>query len=416
MITDDEVMRLFERADPARVDDGASVIDAAGYLDTLRTRSSNVTLIDIEATPSRPPNRHRWWIVTAAAAAAVLVVGVVLLAIRDDETEPATDEAPVPTPGAVAETTNEAAQEIAQGFAEAYGALDVDRAITYLADDADITGLIDSWTTEEVHGTVDELRLLTSLLEAMSFRQTLDSCDELSSSATDTTVRCAFEFQSLRSDELGLGPFDDDSYFDLTVRDGTIVHASLGPSSAQFTSQVWSPFAEWMEANHPQDAAAMYDSPNAGGIRLAEEAAPLWEQNTQDYVQVVLTRRAAYAAEVGTICATQAAGLGELAAPADGTPDQLAVWNEAAAAILDQAHRQLIAPEMPPSTDTTAYSIFYYQLARLAHIAEDSAEAATGGDSTRLAELDTEYGEVRQAMSSGPAGSSLKECLDSLPR
>ena len=100
--------------------------------------------------------------------------------------------------------------------------------------------------------------------------------------------------------------------------------------------------------------------------------------DTQDYVQVVLTRRAAYAAEVGTICATQAAGLGELAAPADGAPDQLAVWNEAAAAILDQAHRQLIAPEMPPSTDTTAYSIFYYQLARLADIAEDSAEAATG--------------------------------------
>ena len=72
--------------------------------------------------------------------------------------------------------------------------------------------------------------------------------------------------------------------------------------------------------------------------------------------------------------------------------------------------------DMPPATDTTAYSIFYAQLARLARIVEDSAEAATGGDSTRLAELDTEYGEVRQAMSSGPAGSSLEECLDSLPR
>ena len=415
MITDDEVMRLFERADPARVDDGASVIDAAGYLDTLRTRSSNVTLIDSEATPTRPPNRHRPWIITAAAAAAVVVVGVVLLTVRDDETDSATDEAPVPTPGAV-ETTNETAEAIAQGFVEAYGAFDVDRAITYLADDADITGLIDGFTTDEVRGTVDEARLLSSLFEAMSLRQTLDSCDEVSSSAIDTSVRCTFEFQSLRSDELGLGPFNDGSYFDLTVRDGAIVRASLGPPSQQAYVQVWSPFADWMEENHPQDAAVMYDSPDASGIRLAEEAIPLWEQHTQEYVQAVLTSRATYAGEVGAICATQAARLGEIAAPADGAPDQLAAWNAAAAAILDQAHRELIAMDMPPATDTTAYSIFYAQLARLARIVEDSAEAATGGDSTRLAQLDTEYGEVRQAMSSGPAGSSLEECLDSLPR
>ena len=35
MITDDEVMRLFERADPARVDHVAVRIDPAGYLDAL---------------------------------------------------------------------------------------------------------------------------------------------------------------------------------------------------------------------------------------------------------------------------------------------------------------------------------------------------------------------------------------------
>ena len=68
----------------------------------------------------------------------------------------ATDEAPVATPEAV-ETTNETAEEIAQGFVEAYGAFDADRAITYLADDADIIGLIDGFTTEEVQGTLDEL-------------------------------------------------------------------------------------------------------------------------------------------------------------------------------------------------------------------------------------------------------------------
>ena len=96
-------------------------------------------------------------------------------------------------------------------------------------------------------------------------------------------------------------------------RDGAIMRASLGPPSALFSAQVWIPFAEWVNANHPEHAAVMYNSPDADGARLTEEAFPLWEQDAQEYVQVVLTSRAAYAAEVGTICTTQAAQLGELA-------------------------------------------------------------------------------------------------------
>ena len=142
--------------------------DGPDAFNQLSRRSKTVTMIDIEATPTRPPNRHRWWIITAAAAA-VLLVGVVLLAVRDDETEP--DEAPVATE-ALEETTNETAVEVAQGFVEAYGAFDADRAITYLADDADITGLIDGFTTDEVQGTLDELRLRIALGEASSYRQT----------------------------------------------------------------------------------------------------------------------------------------------------------------------------------------------------------------------------------------------------
>ena len=36
-------------------------------------------------------------------------------------------------------------------------------------------------------------------------------------------------------------------------------------------------------------------------------------------------------------------------------------------------------------------------------------------DTARLAELDAEYHEVRQVLSSGPAGSGLEECLASVP-
>jgi Immunoglobulin-like domain of bacterial spore germination len=94
VITDDEVMRLFERADPARLDDSAPVIDAAGYLDTLRTRSIDVTLTKTPPAPTGPSSRHRWRIIAAAAAAVVLIAGAaVVLTARSsptDETSPTT--------------------------------------------------------------------------------------------------------------------------------------------------------------------------------------------------------------------------------------------------------------------------------------------------------------------------------------
>jgi hypothetical protein len=72
VITDEEVMRLFERADPARVEDTAPDVDATGYLATLRTRSSNVTLIDTEPASTGPKTGHRRVYITIAAAAAVV--------------------------------------------------------------------------------------------------------------------------------------------------------------------------------------------------------------------------------------------------------------------------------------------------------------------------------------------------------
>ena len=72
MITDQEVMRILERADPASEDDDSPMIDAAGYLDALRTRSVNVTIIDTEPTSTRPP-RRRWPIIVAAAGAVMTV-------------------------------------------------------------------------------------------------------------------------------------------------------------------------------------------------------------------------------------------------------------------------------------------------------------------------------------------------------
>jgi hypothetical protein len=85
LITEDEVMSLLERVDPARGGNAAPTVDAARYLDALRTRSSNLTIIETTTTSARPTRRHNWLIVTTAAAALVaFVAGALVLAARDD--------------------------------------------------------------------------------------------------------------------------------------------------------------------------------------------------------------------------------------------------------------------------------------------------------------------------------------------
>ena len=112
MITDDEVMRLFERADPARVDHVAVRIDAAGYLDALRLESDEqlVPVKEIYVSVDSPPtsetrNRRR---LTMAAAAVVAVIGVAAVATNspnsDDDVAPLSTAAPTVAPTTVAPT------------------------------------------------------------------------------------------------------------------------------------------------------------------------------------------------------------------------------------------------------------------------------------------------------------------------
>ncbi len=269
MITDDEVMRLFERADPARDDDGASVIDVTGYLDALRTRSSYVATVEINPTRTGPPSRHRWRLVAAVAAAAALVVGgaLALAATRDDAAGPVTDTPENPPLDATVE-------RVATGFLAAVGAFDADRAITYLADDADLS--------EMGASTPHEFRMLVSWLEAQGYHQFVDSCEGGAGSASGISLRCPFAFQALRSDEIGLGPFRGSS-FELTVRDGEIVRASQNLETREFSPQVWEPFAAWVSTAHPEDAAVMYEDETLHTERHTAASIRLWEQHTREY-------------------------------------------------------------------------------------------------------------------------------------
>jgi hypothetical protein len=208
----------------------------------------------------------------AAAVALVLIAAVLIIQSRDKA--PATAQTPVAaeTPE---NTVNARAMEVATGFVEAYGAFDVERAMTYLADDATIAVL----------GAQDDPRLLMSWLEATGYQQIVDSCKELGNSASGS-ISCTFAFHALRSGELGRGPFGGSS-FDLVVRDGKIVHASQDWEIEKFSPQVWEPFANWVSTAHPKDAAVMYTDESYSNVRLTEESIPLWELRTRAYVEEV---------------------------------------------------------------------------------------------------------------------------------
>ena len=411
MITDDEVMRLFERADPARADDAAADADPPVYLTALRTRSSNVTLIDTEPTRTQPPNRHRW-LIAAAAAVVAIIVGTLVLVTRDGTGEPEIPAATTVDPDAVVSrrggrprlSRRLCRQRRRPGAHLSCRRRDLVRVgiVRRVGGDGGVGGGVPSGDRLERGGEVqvEPSRLRTDTTMAP---KPASSCAAVSTS-TSSAPTPSGSARTARSP--GISPFATERSV------GGKSGAGDEPVLRRDVGTVRQLDQDRAPRRRPGHVPRLL--PDWG--QTTDEALRLWEQRTQEYVQAVLTGPETYATDVGAICATQAARLGELAVPAEGALDQVATWNTAAAAIMEQAHGELTALDKPPATDTMAYTSFYGRLARLVRIAAESAEAATAGDATRLAELDAEYLEVRQAMSSGPAGSGLEECLASLPR
>lgn len=176
--------------------------------------------------------------------------------------------------------------DVARSFVEAYGALDAAEAMSYLTDDADISGVTASIGAEGTEGTPDDLPLHISWLEATGYRQLLDSCEETGRLTFGTQVRCTFDFHNLRSDQLGRGPYSG-SYLDLVVQDGQIPRVSKYWETEGFSTEVWEPFERWVSDAYPKDLVEMYQGANHSGVRLTEESIRLWERHTKQYVRDV---------------------------------------------------------------------------------------------------------------------------------
>ena len=244
--------------------------------------------------------RRRITLAVAASVAAAVAVTVATAAGggwlgADKEGDPAQN--PTQNPAQIQ------AETVTRDFLDAYGRFDADTAITYLTDDA----LVQAFDTPE------GFRLELAYHRAHGYKQAIKDCSKDGDSASRVSVTCTFDLHGVRSDEIGLGPYQG-SYWYFTVRDGKIVSVELdisgGPSG--FGDQVWGPFADWVTDEHPDDVLAMYTDENQTTHRASEDSVRLWEQRTAEYATVVKQdpaahldqpKVAAYVAELDSICA-----------------------------------------------------------------------------------------------------------------
>lgn len=209
--------------------------------------------------------------VAAAIGAAAIAF---LLVVRDDggSTTPADEPS----------ANTRSAEEVAISFLDAFGRFDAERAMTYVADDADLTGMGGYPDAES-----ESLSMLASFLEAFGWEQTITTCEAFEAARPgDTTVVCTFDWHGLRSDEIARGPFTD-SEFAITVRDSDIVEASWFWNVEEFSRQMWDPFAAWVSKTYPEDVEAMYENGQTD-FRLSPESIRLWDRRSRQYVREVL--------------------------------------------------------------------------------------------------------------------------------
>ena len=169
----------------------------------------------------------------------------------------------------------EKALEVATGFVVASTAFDANRAIAYLADEADLSGL-------GVKG-IREFRLQLSYLDAIGYKQLHTSCSDMGQlgSWDLCSLHLRVPFQRVRWLKIGRGPYGGSSIH-FTVRDGEIVRASHQWDFGKFGPQMWHPFKDWVSTNYPEDVAVMYEETYPGDYALTADSIRLWKQHTRE--------------------------------------------------------------------------------------------------------------------------------------
>ena len=216
-----------------------------------------------------------------AVAAAIAVAALIAIAVATRNGGSTSVPADQTSPTFIVEPTDAAAMDAATGFLKAFGANDADRAISFLAPGADLSNLSDPATRD---GLMAEIRWN----EATSFEtHGAGPCEQTGSNDIETSIRCGFDWQGLRSGEMGLGPYGG-GQFVFAVRDGQIVRVSMDIDyESEFSGEVWEPFAKWVSKNYPADAEVMYTNGSLTNYSTSDQSIRLWGKRTREYEQEV---------------------------------------------------------------------------------------------------------------------------------
>ncbi|HWB90050.1 MAG TPA: hypothetical protein VG872_12695 [Acidimicrobiia bacterium] len=320
-MTHDQIDRLVRQANPVADLKALEPVDTSALLVARQRRMRMQTndRIQVDQEPGKPKRG----LFMGIAAVVAMIIGAVIIFQMTDET-PVADDGPSPNSAADVET--------ATAFLQAFGSFDADTAASYLAVD-----VLDS-----EFGGLEGLRLETAFWEAQGFRLLIGACEAGDVSPVGTAVACSYDYHGIRSDEMGLGPYEG-SKWNFTILDGKIISASnyIRFIENGFSAQVWEPFDHWVSQNHPEDAAIMYADASHTMQRISEESNRLWEQRSREYVEVVaieslperdkvdlaLAFMAAWVAGDGETAAGMFNGDGRYGAGVVG-PDQLRLLHE----------------------------------------------------------------------------------------
>jgi hypothetical protein len=136
-------------------------------------------------------------------------------------------------------------------------------------------------------------RHYAKLSDAWNVEYQVHPCRTVSVTNFAANVGCGFDFHSLHSEELGLGPFGD-NYMTVVVRDGkvrwfdVIYNSDFNGESEHYTS-----VAAWIQENHPED----WEFLESDGLLTERGAFPksdlprwvwLWQRYSAQYADEML--------------------------------------------------------------------------------------------------------------------------------
>lgn len=230
---------------------------------TMQIQDLTETTTVVHRRPSG--GRNGKTIAGVAAALLVVVALVTVSAVTGDD-----DGTDVPASRAASPI------DLADSFLAEWASYDSAEVASYLSTDALAAA-----------GGLDAIDREVRWREASGWQWMFEGCAEVGAGTARTILRCPFSYHGIRSDELGLPPFEGSDYRIVVGSGGQIESftENIEFEANQFSARVWEPFHDWVRANHPDDVDVMYTDATGSSFGDTDESIALWERRSREYVE-----------------------------------------------------------------------------------------------------------------------------------